>query len=625
MKTLRWFTFLVLVSLFVSFFSLSMPDRVLAQTEDEVVISEFVVNPTSGKEYVELLVTKPGGINMQGWTISDVGTRGGSTSGTEGDITLPSSAAYLANVPQGTYVVIVLSTPSTNSNTIPEDLNTDDGNNKLVLIVGTTAGLTTAGTMDISTSENIQLYAGTRASGTLIDQVLAGNNTSYISGADWGDNNGTTTNDNINGGTTMASNSCAYFVPSSNTLAEFQNNDTGGKFTVVTSCYGTPGEVNTDVNDTAVSHRTYDSINMNGQLELANGEWHPYARLGTGSSGVQYYLTWDATWIYVGMIGGDIGSDNYNVLIDIDPDDVGEANSGTISEYCGATFGADGKPDYALQKHSSGVAKSEASSGIWVTWNPAGDTNAASTDQGIADHVEFKIQRSDIGNPTGPIALYLYTCNNASRIWSSWPATNPQTYTGNVEELPTAIYIPALSDGKFPRYYTQWRGDQTKFNANGSFSLLNGFVQVNITSGGGTGCHFRVDLKANAPADTDNSAVRRVYTLTPDGCAPTADITLKYIDGTEGWGAVNELNGHTESSLKLWRWNGSAWVDEGGTVDTGANTVTKTGVSTFSPWTFGSTQPTATTVTRVQARTAAWPFAAGALLLLGAALLLRKQ
>lgn len=368
---------------------------------------------------------------------------------------------------------------------------------------------------------------------------------------------------------------------------------------------------------------TPHSIQMNGQF--SPDEWHYGEKLGTGSPGVQYYLTWDATWIYVGMIGGDINNDKYNVLIDIDPDDVGAANSGTMNEYCGATFGADGKPDYALQKHSSGVLKEQASSGSWATWSPGGDTNAASTDQGTADHVEFKIQRTDIGNPTGPIALYLYVCNNASRIWSSWPATNPQTYTGFVEELPTAIYIPALSDGKFPRYYTQWRGDQTKFDANGSFSLMNGFVQVNITSGGGTGCAFRVDLKANAPATVNDNAVRRLYTLTPSGCTPTADITLKYIDGTEGWGAVNELNGHTESGLKLWRWNGSVWVDEGGTVDTGANTVTKTGVSTFSPWTFGSSQPTAVTLTRAQARTTVWPFAAGALLLLGAALLRRKQ
>ena len=70
-----------------------------AQSENDVVINEFVVNPITGKEYVELLVAKPGGVNMQGWTLSDVGTRAGSTNATEGDVTLPSSASYLSRVP----------------------------------------------------------------------------------------------------------------------------------------------------------------------------------------------------------------------------------------------------------------------------------------------------------------------------------------------------------------------------------------------------------------------------------------------------------------------------------------------------------------------------------------------
>lgn len=69
--------------------------------EDDVVINEFVVNPTSGKEYVELLVVRPGGADLRGWTLSDVGTRTGSTSTTEGDVMLPSSASFLSCVPRG--------------------------------------------------------------------------------------------------------------------------------------------------------------------------------------------------------------------------------------------------------------------------------------------------------------------------------------------------------------------------------------------------------------------------------------------------------------------------------------------------------------------------------------------
>ncbi|HEV2884645.1 MAG TPA: Calx-beta domain-containing protein [Pyrinomonadaceae bacterium] len=231
-----------------------------AFAEDDVVINEFVVNPTAGKEYVELLVTKPGGVDMRGWTMSDVNTRAGSTSGTEGDITLP-SAAYLSNVPQGTFVVIIGAAPAANSNSLTEDTDTTDGNRRLVLISGSTTGLVTAGTFDVSGDENIQLYApGGRAAGRLVDQVLAGGSTAYIFAPDgttiqanWGDNSTATTSDNINGSSAVPGNSNIAFCPTSDTLAEFQNNDTGARFTRTAASYGTPGARNTCVaSDTSV-------------------------------------------------------------------------------------------------------------------------------------------------------------------------------------------------------------------------------------------------------------------------------------------------------------------------------------------------------------------------------------
>ena len=219
----------------------------LAQVEDDVVINEFTVNSNVGKEYVELLVVNPVGVNMQGWTLSDVGTRAGATSGTEGDVTLP-AAAYLANVPQGTHVVIVFTTPIGNANILPEDTSTVDGNNRLVLIVGVTAGLVTAGTIDNATADNLQVYAGTRAAGILIDQLQVGNNASYIAGALWGDNNGATFGDNVNAPALSVPSNCAVrFVPIAFTLVGFQDNDTGVRYVVDTNSYGTPGRRNAGV------------------------------------------------------------------------------------------------------------------------------------------------------------------------------------------------------------------------------------------------------------------------------------------------------------------------------------------------------------------------------------------
>ncbi|MCX7610939.1 MAG: T9SS type A sorting domain-containing protein [Ignavibacterium sp.] len=218
-----------------------------AQSEDDVVINEFCVNPTTGKEYVELLVVADNA-DLRNWTLSDVASRTASTGTTEGDVTLP-NASYLQSIPRGTYIVIEFSTPSVNSSILSEDLSLSDATPRRLIIKVTTSGVSAGGTIDISTNENIQLYAGTRASGTLIDQILSGTNNSLISGATWGDNNASTTSDNINGGSNLPSNSAVRFVPTEFTLIGFGDNDTGSRFLVDNSSYGTPGETNTGVDD----------------------------------------------------------------------------------------------------------------------------------------------------------------------------------------------------------------------------------------------------------------------------------------------------------------------------------------------------------------------------------------
>lgn len=376
---------------------------------------------------------------------------------------------------------------------------------------------------------------------------------------------------------------------------------------------------NVVISENALTNHT---ISFDGNVNPTT-EWDTDSEL-LGTSAVDYYLTWDDAFLYAAINGGDTANDKYNLLIDIDPDDAGSTNSGTASEFCGATFGADGKPDYALQKYPGGVAKVDGTSGSWSGWFPAGGTDSLSG----TNQVEFRVQWSDIGVAVRntPIAIYLYTCNSSSLVWSAWPPENSQ-YTGASQELPAHNYLPTTDNGRFPRAYAQHRGDQTKFDANGSFSLFNGFAQINITSGGGTGCTFRVDMRGNAPADNSDSAVHRLYTLTPTGCSPTADITLKYLDGTD-YNSVSELNGITKAELMLYHWNGSSWDSGCGTVDTVANTVTCTGVNNFSPWGFaGISAPTALTLTDLStkgvAKNAFLPVIA--LLLLSFALLLLRR
>ncbi|HEY9403733.1 MAG TPA: hypothetical protein VIQ24_13800 [Pyrinomonadaceae bacterium] len=305
MQPLRKLFFVTLATLALGFaFSTSQvayAQEDVPPAEDDVVINEFVVNPAAGKEYIELLVTKPGGVNMQGWTISDVSSRtaAAGAGGSEGDFILPASAPYLANVPQGTFVVLVLTTPAANTNTLTEDTSTTDGNRRLVLFT-TTAGVTVAPTIDNAASDNIQVYAGTRATGTLIDQTLAGTNTSLVAGATWGDNSTATTTDNINGGTSIPSNSAIRFVPTADTLAAYQDNDTGARFVRDAASYGTPGAPNTGVPGDA-------SIFSGGGAPLIISEFRLQGPTGTCDEFVEIYNTSEEPYTVQSLNAGSTG------------------------------------------------------------------------------------------------------------------------------------------------------------------------------------------------------------------------------------------------------------------------------------------------------------------------------
>ncbi len=79
--------------------------------------------------------------------------------------------------------------------------------------------------------------------------------------------------------------------------------------------------------------------------------------------------------------------------------------------------------------------------------------------------------------------------------------------------------------------------------------------------------------------DNSENVVDRFWRISVLGYStnPTADITFKYDDA--------ELDIIAEDDLQAQRWDGSIWTyPPVGSVNTGANTVTVSGVQTFSPW-----------------------------------------
>lgn len=113
----------------------------------------------------------------------------------------------------------------------------------------------------------------------------------------------------------------------------------------------------------------------------------------------------------------------------------------------------------------------------------------------------------------------------------------------------------------------------------------NPFTTIRFTSGTPPS-DIRVETSSTQPAGFLN-AVRRSFQITPTGGSGfAATLRLRYFD--------SELNGNTESSLQLWRHDGTAWTPQGATSrDTSSNWVEYAGVTQFSPWAISGFAPTA--------------------------------
>ena len=125
-------------------------------------------------------------------------------------------------------------------------------------------------------------------------------------------------------------------------------------------------------------------------------------------------------------------------------------------------------------------------------------------------------------------------------------------------------------------------------NNGGGSATLNG---VQITNNSTNTCQFTVTYNQVPPGggSPDPGEMPMQWDITTDGNCGTLNVNLvfNYTDGD-----LTNGNNVTEGNLKVFKHaSGTTWTNMGGTADTGANTVTLTGVSSLSDWTIGD--PTA--------------------------------
>jgi hypothetical protein len=111
----------------------------------------------------------------------------------------------------------------------------------------------------------------------------------------------------------------------------------------------------------------------------------------------------------------------------------------------------------------------------------------------------------------------------------------------------------------------------------------NPFTTIQFTSGTPP-TDITVTVGLTAPAGFPNAATRTYFITPTGGSGYTATLRLHYLD--------SELNGNLESSLQLWRNNGSNWTLQGVTSrNTSDNWVEYTNVTQFSPWAISGPNP----------------------------------
>ncbi len=231
------------------------------------------------------------------------------------------------------------------------------------------------------------------------------------------------------------------------------------------------------------------------------------------------------------------------------------------------TVGAAGT---ASTMSGSGTIKGNSASN--VTINGTGAFGTISFTSGSQNVNNLTVNRTSSGNATLGSAL---TVNGTLTM------TAGLLYTGaNTISLGSSA---TLSEGSGNRVIGKITATRTvSQSANNTF----GGIGIAITANGAApGSTVVTRTTGTALSGNSNTSIKRYYSISPTvNTGLNATLAFKYDDTTA------ELNGISESNLKLWRStdNGTTWIYGGvGSRDVAANTITLSGIDAFSTWTAG--------------------------------------
>lgn len=195
----------------------------------------------------------------------------------------------------------------------------------------------------------------------------------------------------------------------------------------------------------------YNTINIDGTNDFVSDESF------SGTSGSQWFFTWDDSFLYIGLDATDVGSNNGNIFmtlyIDTDPTEPLNGGDGSTS---GVTYNTQNPnlpfaADYHLRWKADGtytnILDYNNFTASWTDDN-TGNNNFGLTWARSGTYVEFAIPLAQIGNPHGihVSAAMINEAGGGEFTFFMFPDSNVQGYDANF----TDFWALNLDDGVSP-------------------------------------------------------------------------------------------------------------------------------------------------------------------------------
>ena len=194
----------------------------------------------------------------------------------------------------------------------------------------------------------------------------------------------------------------------------------------------------------------YNTINIDGTNDFALDESF------SGTSGSQWYFTWDDSYLYIGLNATDVGSNNGNIFmtlyIDTDPNDPLSGGDGSTSgvTYNTQTPNLPFAADYHLRWKADGtytnILDYNNFSGSWTDDN-TGPNNFGLNWARSGNYVEFSIPLNQIGNPHGihVCGAMINEVSGGEFTFFMFPDNNVEGYDANFTDFWALNLDPGVS------------------------------------------------------------------------------------------------------------------------------------------------------------------------------------